>query len=234
MYITPTLSIEQLVIKNNAAVIVDMKLDFVSSLGLIGASGSGKSLTIKALLGLLPSNLTSILKYNANFELNYHNIALVPQNPFTALSSNTKIKNQFFAPLQIQQESLLEVGLSEEILNRFPSELSGGQLQRILIALAIAKKPKLILFDEPTTALDTQNKNIILELIAKLQKKLSTLILFVGHDLSSVSKLCDSIALIKNGRIIEYGIANDILNNPKQEYTKQLVDSNLNNRGFRT
>ncbi len=125
------------------------------------------------------------------------------------------------------------VGLEEYILNRFPSELSGGQLQRVVIAIALSTSPKLLLLDEPTTALDTQSKGIILNLLKTLQKDLDILMLFVTHDISSIKDICEDIVILKDGVIVENGKVKSILKNPQEEYTKQLISSSFSNREFR-
>src|SRR3990167_2653983 len=112
--------------------LVDIRFSILSSLALVGQSGSGKSLTIKALLGMLPSSMKLELEYENSFELVAgESLSFVPQNPFTALSPLTKIKKQFFIPLSKVEKLFAQVGLDMELLERFPPELSGGQLQRV-------------------------------------------------------------------------------------------------------
>ena len=137
------INIKSILIKESDKTLVDIAFEIQKSTALIGESGSGKSLTIKSLLNLLPSNLTADILIDCNFELNSQSIGFVPQNPFTSLSPLTKIKSQFFVDKQKQIELLNLVGLDENLLNRFPSELSGGQLQRVIIAIAISNNPKL-------------------------------------------------------------------------------------------
>ncbi|MGB9802113.1 MAG: ATP-binding cassette domain-containing protein, partial [Arcobacter sp.] len=164
--------INKLQIKNNDKELVNLSFEINKSMALIGESGSGKSLTLKAILNLLPSNLESIINIEPLSELDKKNIGFIPQNPFTSLSPMTKISKQFFCEDSKKQEVLKLVGLDEFVLNRFPAQLSGGQLQRVVIAIAISKNPKLLLLDEPTTALDTKNKEIILELFENLIQEL--------------------------------------------------------------
>lgn len=205
-----------------------------SSLALVGESGSGKSLTLKALLGMLPYDMSVKLEHNAEFVLKVgENLAFIPQNPFTALSPLTKIKKQFFTSSKRVQELFDEVGLSEELLERFPPELSGGQLQRVVIAMALANKPKLLLLDEPTTALDPKTRVLIIELLQRLQKQEGFLMLFVTHDISSAKSLCKDICVIKKGVVVESGTMQEVINSPKQEYTRTLIEANFANRGFR-
>ncbi|MCF6330783.1 MAG: ATP-binding cassette domain-containing protein [Sulfurimonas sp.] len=211
-------------------------IDFVidKSLALIGQSGSGKSLTLKALLNMLPSSMECELRSDADFELIAgKTIGFVPQNPFTALSPLTKIRKQFFIPQDKIYELFKQVDLDIELLDRFAPELSGGQLQRIAIAMALSSKPKLLMLDEPTTALDPKNTTLILELLKKLQKDLGFKILFVTHDISSAKSLCEDICIIKDGSVVEYGKMQDILVSPDAIYTKNLIEASFTNRKFR-
>lgn len=213
--------------------LVDISFTINSSLALVGQSGSGKSLTLKALLGMLPSSMQSVIEFD-DFDMQDKNtLALVPQNPFTALSPLTKIRKQFFTPQERVEELLNEVGLDIALLDRFPPELSGGQLQRIVIAMALESKPQLLLLDEPTTALDPQTKRVVLELLKKLQKKEKFLMLFVTHDMNSAASLCEDICVIREGKLVENGIMAEILEKPKHEYTKVLIEANFANRDFR-
>jgi len=214
--------------------LVDISLNIESSLALIGESGSGKSLSIKALLGMLPKGMRVALEYDAPFELiPGETLSFVPQNPFTALSPLTKIKKQFFAEEKRLLRLFKELGLESSLLERFSPELSGGQLQRIVIAMALESSPKLLLLDEPTTALDPETKEQILLLLKELSIKEGFAMLYVTHDILSAEKLCVDTAVIKNGKIIEYGKTHDIITKPKEAYTRMLVEANFSNRKFR-
>lgn len=214
--------------------LVDIKFDIASSLALVGQSGSGKSLTLKALLNMLPSSMKYELEYDGEFELKAgESVAFVPQNPFTALSPLTKIKKQFFTGIDKVETLFERVGLSKDLLDRFPPDLSGGQLQRVVIAMALESEPKLLLLDEPTTALDPTTRDVILNLLRELQKEFEFKILFVTHDMNSASSLCEDICVIKSGKVIESGNMNSILENPHAEYTKTLIEANFANRKFR-
>lgn len=214
--------------------LVDINFDISSSLALVGQSGSGKSLTLKALLGMLPDSMTCELEVDAGFELKAgENISFVPQNPFTALSPLTKINKQFFVDEQRMKELFAQVDLDFELADRFAPELSGGQLQRVVIAMALEQNPKLILLDEPTTALDPETRVLILDLLKELQKEHGFKMLFVTHDMNSAKAICDEICVIKEGKIVESGNMENILNNPQEKYTKTLIDANFANREFR-
>jgi len=228
------MKIEKLYISYQNSALVDISFDINESLALVGQSGSGKSLSLKALLGMLPESMMLQLDVKAPFEfVNGETIAFVPQNPFTALSPLTKIYKQFFAPLQKMKELFHQVGLDFDLCKRFPPELSGGQLQRVIIAMALSSQPRLLLLDEPTTALDPHNREVIIELLKDLQKKMGFKMLFVTHDMKSAAALCEDICVIKDGKVVEQGSLSEVLNQPKEEYTQVLISSNFSNREFR-
>lgn len=228
------MKIEKLHITYENTPLVDIAFEVRESLALVGQSGSGKSLSLKALLGMLPENMKMELDIDSSFALvRGKSLAFVPQNPFTALSPLTKIHKQFFANEAKMQELFAQVGLEYELAFRFPPELSGGQLQRVIIAMALSCEPKLLLLDEPTTALDPKNREVVIELLKSLQKKMGFKMLFVTHDMKSASALCEDICVIKNGKVVEYGSLKEVLKTPKEEYTKVLISSNFSNREFR-
>ncbi len=227
------LKINKLKISSPNKQLVDISFDIKDSSALIGESGSGKSLTLKALLNLLPSSLQVEKDIYSTFELNYDTIGFIPQNPFTSLSMMTKIKDQFFCSNEKKEEVLKLVDLDISLLNKFPSQLSGGQIQRIVIAIALSRNIKLLLLDEPTTALDEENKTNIINLINDLKSRLNILILFVTHDIESIKDICNEIIILKDGQIIEKGFTRDILSSPKEDYTKKLINSTFKNKQFR-
>ncbi len=228
------INIKNLEIKANKKELVNISFNINNSTALIGESGSGKSLTLKALLNLLPSDLVVNKEVISNFELNYNSIGFIPQNPFTSLSSMTKVGDQFFCSLEKKEEVLALVNLDKSVLKKFPSQLSGGQIQRVVIAIALSRDIKLLLLDEPTTALDEENKINIIQLINEIKTKLNILILFVTHDINSIKDICTNMIILKHGKIIEEGLTNEILYSPQKNYTKQLINSTFKNKIFRT
>ena len=227
------LKINKLKISSPNKQLVDISFDIKDSSALIGESGSGKSLTLKALLNLLPSSLQVEKDIYSTFELNYDTIGFIPQNPFTSLSMMTKIKDQFFCSNEKKEEVLKLVDLDISLLNKFPSQLSGGQIQRIVIAIALSRNIKLLLLDEPTTALDEENKTNIINLINDLKNRLNIIILFVTHNIESIKDICNEIIILKDGQVIEKGFTIDVLSTPKEDYTKKLINSTFKNKQFR-
>ncbi len=228
------MKIERLHIVLDNKTLVDVSFTINNSLALVGQSGSGKSLSLKALLKMLPNSMTLNLEVQSSFELvNGQSVAYVPQNPFTALSPLTKIKDQFFVDCN-QIKSLMQlVNLDAALLERYAPELSGGQLQRVVIAMALSSKPKLLMLDEPTTALDPDTRVLIIELLLKVQQELGFKILFVTHDMNSAEALCDEICIIKEGAVVESGLMHEVIASPQSEYTKMLIEANFSNREFR-
>jgi len=228
------IEVKRLKITHKDETLVDIDFKINASLALVGESGSGKSLTLKALLDMLPQSMTLDLELNSTFRLETgKSVAFVPQNPFTALSPLAKIKKQFFVSDSRIKELFEELNLSLELLDRFAPELSGGQLQRIVIAMALSNKPKLLLLDEPTTALDPQTRVVIIELLKKLQKIENFKMLFVTHDIVSAKNLCEDMCVIRYGKVVESGTMQSVLETPKQEYTRTLIEANFANRKFR-
>jgi len=223
---------KHLLIESSNEVLVDIGFKINHSLALVGQSGSGKSLSLKALLNLVPQSLHVKLEYDASFALTRgENIAFVPQNPFTALSPLTRIKNQFFH--KDAAKYMEDVELEPTLLERYPPELSGGQLQRIVIAMALSSNPKLVLLDEPTTALDAPTRTKVLNMLSNLQDRHGFLMLLVTHDMHAASQVCQEIIILRQGQVIEFGVMQEVLKNPTNPYTKALLNSGFAHRGFR-
>ncbi len=229
-----TIHIDRLRITHKEKVLVDISFDIRRSLALVGQSGSGKSLTLKALLGLLDPALDMEIEKRCGFEwMRGKTLSLVPQNPFTALSPLTRIKDQMFISKEKSRELFALLGLDEVLLERFPPELSGGQLQRVVVAIALGSDPKLLLLDEPTTALDPASKEAMIEMLKVLQEKMNFSMLFVTHDMGSASALCEDICVINEGRMVEQGVIGEVIRAPKEQYTQALIDAEFKTRGFR-
>ncbi|MBB5572789.1 MULTISPECIES: ABC transporter ATP-binding protein [Rhizobium] len=218
--------------------------------GLVGESGAGKSTIAKALLGILPRTVRvtsgsilfeshDLLKLPAKQlrDIMGNEISLIPQDPQTALNPGRRIEAQLTDGLRLKRglssrdarlralKLLTEVHIRdpERVLRAYPHELSGGMRQRILIAAAFALEPKLVVADEPTTALDVTVQKQILRLIRGLQEAHGTAVIFVTHDLGVVAQICDTVTLLYAGKVIEEGRTADVLGNPQHIYTKSLI-----------
>ncbi len=226
--------IHNLTIVHEHTRLVECSFVIHKSLAFVGQSGSGKSLILKTLLGVEDGGLDTVLHKEVDFEWSVgRNVSLVPQNPFTALSPLTKIKDQMFLTHERTVEVFGWLGLEVQLLNRYPSELSGGQLQRVVIAMALGFNPKLLLLDEPTTALDPLSKKILIELLKTLQEHLGFAMLFVTHDMSVARELCEDICVLKEGMIVEEGKMADVFTHPVHPYTCKLIEADFSHREFR-
>lgn len=229
-----TIHIDTLKIAHSNGVLVDCSFDIHTSLALVGESGSGKSLILKGLLGLCDAALRVTLQKRSPFEWSRgKSVTLVPQNPFTALSPLTRIGDQMFFAKERSQELFGMLGLDGSLLERYASELSGGQLQRVVVAMALGFDPKLLLLDEPTTALDSEARGVMIEQLLMLQERLGFSLLFVTHDMSVAAALCEDICVLKQGRIIESGNLKTVLKTPQMPYTRQLIEADFKNREYR-
>ncbi len=227
--------IRRLRIRSDERPLVDLSFTIHHSLALVGQSGSGKSLTLKALIGMLPSNLHSEMEIEAPFALKRgKSVAFIPQNPFTALSPMTKIRRQWFASEERARELFGLLGLEWTLFDRYPPQLSGGQLQRVIFAMALADDPKLLLLDEPTTALDPHLREEIAALLVELQEKFGFLTLFVTHDINLAAKICRETLVIREGREVESGSSADVLGHPRSDYTRSLMEASFARREFRS
>lgn len=196
--------------------------------GLVGESGSGKSTIAKAILSLIP--YTGEIK---TMEEAYP--SMIFQDPYSSLNPAKKVGWLLEEALYLDgvkeeaerkkkaSKMINLVGLSDDYLTRYPKELSGGQRQRVCIALALMQEPKLLIADEPVSALDVTIQAQILELLKNLQKTLGLSILFISHDLRVVYNLCDKVMILKNGEIVEQGPPKEVYANPQHPYTKELL-----------
>ena len=231
---------------------VSIHLNDGEVLGIVGESGSGKSVTAYSLMGLTayPGKLVGgTIDFNGHRindlsekefrKIRGNEVSIIFQDPMTSLNPVYTIGNQIMEVILLHTDKnkeqararakeLLElVGINEpeKRLKQYPHELSGGMRQRVMIAIALACEPKLLIADEPTTALDVTIQAQILELMMDLKKKLGMAIIMITHDLGVVASMCDRIAVMYAGRIVEYGTKDEIFYNPKHEYTKGLLKS---------
>ncbi len=226
--------IDRLRVTHMGRTLVDCSFEIDRSLALVGESGSGKSLILKALLGLCDTALEIDLQKRSPFEwIRGKSVALVPQNPFTALSPLTKIEDQMFLARERSLELFGMLGLDGSLLSRYPNELSGGQLQRVVVAMALGSNPKLLLLDEPTTALDGESRTVMIQQLLSLQEALGFSILFVTHDMGVAAALCEDICVLQKGNIIESGKLNKVVETPMMPYTRQLIEADFKNREYR-
>ena len=221
-------------------------------LGIVGESGSGKSVTAYSIMGLTayPGKLVGgSVWFNGHQidkmgekdfrKIRGNEVSIIFQDPMTSLNPVYTIGNQIVEVILLHTKKtkkeawdrareLLElVGINEpdRRLKQYPHELSGGMRQRVMIAIALACEPKLLIADEPTTALDVTIQAQILELMQDLRKKLGMSIIMITHDLGVVVSMCEKIAVMYAGHIVEYGTTDEIFYNPQHEYTKGLINS---------
>lgn len=210
------------------------------SLGIVGESGSGKSAAMQAITRLSKASISGkVLFQNQPIMRPMKEIGMVFQDPMSALNPTMKIGDQIAEGLIYHKllskpeakmkalELLTLVGVSEpEIrIHQYPHQFSGGMRQRVVIAIAIACNPKLLIADEPTTALDVTIQAQILELIQSLQKKWNMGLIFISHDFHVVQKVCDQILVMYAGKIVESGATEEVLRSPKHPYTQMLIRS---------
>ena len=231
---------------------VSFSMDEGDVLGIVGESGSGKSVTAYSIMGLTayPGKLIGgTVEFNGHEihkmtekefrKIRGNEVSIIFQDPMTSLNPVYTIEDQIVEGILLHTDKtkaqaherakeLLElVGINEpeKRLKQYPHELSGGMRQRVMIAIALACEPKLLIADEPTTALDVTIQAQILELMQDLRQKLGMSIIMITHDLGVVASMCGKIAVMYAGHIVEYGTADEIFYNPRHEYTKGLINS---------
>lgn len=225
---------------------VDIELYRGETLGICGESGCGKSTLMRTILRLLEptegtityegKELTGLSKKNMN-KIREH-MQIVFQDPYSSLDGRMKVGaiieepliiNKIYATKKERMERVIElmsqVGLDTSYINRYPHEFSGGQRQRIVIARALATNPDLLFCDEAVSALDVSVRAQILNLLDDLQNKLQLTYMFVSHDLSVIEHICDRVAIMYLGKIVEIGTKDDIFKNPQHPYTKALLSA---------
>lgn len=235
----------------NAVNGVDFKLEKGKTLGLVGETGAGKTSIAKAILRVLPDPPAKITQGQVLLEgqdllqtpekdmlsIRGDKIAMIFQDPMTALNPTMTIGDQIAEGIQLHNavsadqahfmavDMLKMVGITEERYNEYPFQFSGGMKQRVVIAVALACKPELLLADEPTTALDVTIQAQVLEMIRELRDKLGTSMILITHDLGVVAETCDDVAVVYAGQIIEQGSKADIFDHPSHPYTLGLFHS---------
>ncbi len=232
---------------------VDISIHRGETLALVGESGSGKSLTAHAIMKLLPYPMAfhptgniifdnkNILDWNQNQmrAIRGNRIGMIFQEPMTALNplhtiekqisevieQHRGIKRRDTRPLVLDLLNKVKIHNPEQRLSSYPHELSGGQRQRVMIAMALANEPELLIADEPTTALDVTVQREILDLLLELQHDHQLAMLLISHDLGVVKHMANRVAIMRQGEIIEQGPCQEIFNNPQQDYTRMLLNS---------
>ncbi len=199
-------------------------------LGIAGESGCGKSTLAKTIVGMNKD-------YEGELHQKYGDAQMVFQDPYSSLNPSKKIGWLMEEPLRADKKKnwteaerkervnkiLKAIGLTENMLERYPSQLSGGQRQRVSIGVALMRNPKVLIADEPVSALDVTIQAQILELLQTLHKELGITIMFISHDLRVIYQICDHVAVMKAGVIEEYGETREVFRRPQSEYTKELL-----------
>jgi peptide/nickel transport system ATP-binding protein len=251
----PILTVENLSIsfgEHKAVRNISFAINEGETLGLVGESGSGKSATSLAILRLLPpsAKLTGSIRFGENDLLALpqeamrrhrgREIAMIFQEPMTALNPVMPVGAQIAEAVRAHDsrisraalrtkvvEAMQQVGLPDPArrIKDYPHQFSGGQRQRILIAMAIVNRPRLLIADEPTTALDVTVQAQILNLLKALRREHGLSMLFISHDLAVVSQIADRVAVMQHGSIVEQASAHDLFLNPQHEYTRKLLSA---------
>ncbi|MEM1526605.1 MAG: ATP-binding cassette domain-containing protein [Ignisphaera sp.] len=231
-----------------AVIDVNLKVDKGEILALVGESGSGKSTLAKMILRLIKPSSGDILLNGKNINsypklLYYAKVQGVFQDPYTSFNPIKTVLSHLVDAITLKYKAynkrldkneyikditniIGKLGMNPaEVLYKYPHELSGGQLQRILLARAFIIEPELLIADEPTSMIDASTRMSVLDLMFRLNKEKNTSIIFITHDLSQAFYVANKVAIMYKGRIIEYGYCDEILSKPKSEYTKQLLSS---------
>ena len=221
-----------------AVVDVNLKVEEGARLGIVGESGSGKTTLAKLLLGLdTPSEGEVRFRGQAIPLADMHSfrrqVQVVFQDPRSSLNPRMRVGDIVREPLECLNvtedhdtriiEGITEVGLPKDLVQRFPHELSGGQRQRVAIARALAPRPKVLIADEPVSALDVLVRDEILSLLADLTTNLGLTLILISHDLSVVARLCDDVVVMQHGTAVEKGKTMDVFRAPRHEFTKRLI-----------
>lgn len=230
---------------------IDLTMNKGECLGLVGETGAGKTTTALGVLRLLPNPQGKIvsgeIKFNeidllnigeaAMREIRGKAISMIFQDPMTSLNPVLTVGEQIAEVIKLHQkcskneamerakETLEKVGITGERANEYPHQFSGGMKQRVVIAIALACNPELLIADEPTTALDVTIQAQVLELMKKLQSDMGTSTILITHDLGVVSEMCDNVAIMYAGMIMEYGTLREVYSKPSHPYTVGLFDS---------
>jgi ABC-type oligopeptide transport system ATPase subunit len=214
-------------------------------LGLVGESGSGKSTLARTIMQLVPTTAGTVVLEGKNLtqisvdELKVagRDLQMVFQDPFASLNPRMTVFDTLAEPLLVHKvvppaqirervvELMKNVGLAPRFMEKYPHEFSGGQRQRIAIARALALEPKVIIADEPVSALDVSIQAQILNLLAGLVRKMNLTLIFISHDLAVVKHISDRIAVMYRGKIVELGPALEIMERPQHEYTRALLSA---------
>ncbi len=213
------------------------------TIGIIGESGSGKSTIAKIVLNLIKADSGEVLFMSKNIDdykgVNLKklkkDIQIVFQHPATSLNPHMTVKDNLLEPLKIHKidtdwqltisKNLEMVRIKNDFLNRFPNELSGGEIQRVIIARALSLNTKLLILDEPTSMLDAFTQYNIMNLLLDIQLQTGISYMYITHDLSIASYFTDSILVLKDGNVMSYGDTEKVLTKPKSNYTKELIDT---------
>ena len=221
---------------------ISLNLYSGKTLGIIGESGSGKSTLAKIILKIIPADSGNVIIMNDNTKTTASgslnsNIGIVFQNPLESLNPKMTINDSISEPLALAglkdpqkikskvYNIMSKVRLQKKLSSKYPHELSGGQRQRVSIARALILNPKILILDEPTSSLDLSVQETIIDLLLELQNDSNISYLFISHDINLVSKISDEISVLYQGEIIENGPTSQIINNPKNTYTKSLISS---------